>query len=64
MVKKHAKGNPAAGDPGGIVERESPLDASNVAVFNPATKKADRVGFRIENGKKVRFYKSDNSVID
>ena len=64
MIKKHAKGNPAAGDPGGIVERESPLDVSNVAVFNSATNKADRVGFREENGKKIRFYKSDNSAID
>ena len=64
MIKKHQKGNPAVGDPGGILEKEAPLNVSNVAVFNPATKKADRVGFRIEDGKKIRFYKSDNSVVD
>ncbi len=64
MIKKHQKGNPAAGDPGGILEKEAPLDISNVAHFNPSTSKADRVGIRIEDGKKVRFYKSDNSVVD
>jgi len=64
MIKKHTKGNPAAGDPGGIIEREAALDISNVAVFNPSSKKADRVGFRLENGKKVRFYKSDNQLVD
>ncbi|MBX2878425.1 MAG: 50S ribosomal protein L24 [Granulosicoccus sp.] len=64
MIKKHTKGNPAAGDPGGIIEREAPLELSNVAMFNPATKKADRVGFRMEGDKKVRYFKSDNSVVD
>ncbi len=64
MVKKHKKGNPSAGDPGGISEIEAPLHISNVAHFNPAKSKADRVGFRIEDGKKVRYYKSDNSVVD
>lgn len=64
MVKKHQRGNPQAGDPGGIIEREAPLDVSNVAIFNPSSKKADRVGFRDENGRKVRYFKSDNSLVD
>lgn len=64
MIRKHTKGNPAAGDPGGIIEREAAMDISNVALFNPSSKKADRVGFRIENGKKVRYYKSDNKLVD
>ncbi len=64
MMKKHQRGNPQAGDPGGIIEREAPLDVSNVAIFNPSSKKADRVGFRMEDGKKVRFFKSDNALID
>lgn len=64
MVKKHKKGNPAVGDPGGISEIESTLHISNIAHFNPATSKGDRVGIRVEDGKKVRYYKSDNSVVD
>lgn len=64
MIKKHQKGNPAAGDPGGIIEREAPLEISNVAMFNPRTKKGDRVGFRTEDGKKVRYFKSDNELVD
>ncbi len=64
MVKKHKKGNPQMGDPGGISDMEAPLHISNVAHFNPATSKADRVGIRTEDGKKVRYYKSDNSVVD
>ncbi|MGN0908808.1 MAG: 50S ribosomal protein L24 [Succinivibrio sp.] len=61
--KKHQKPNPALGVAGGIVSFEAPMDVSNVAIFNPDTKKADRVGFRIEDGKKVRFYKSNNKII-
>ncbi len=65
MVKKHTKGNPTTGAPGGIVEKEAPLHVSNVAIYNPATEKADRVGFRtLEDGKKVRFFKSNNEVVD
>jgi len=64
MIKKHTKGNPAVGDPGGIIEREAPLQISNVAMFNPRTKKADRVGFRMEGDEKVRYFKSDNEVVD
>jgi large subunit ribosomal protein L24 len=63
-VKKHQKGNPNMGVSGGIVEKNMPIDISNVALFNPKTKKADRVGFRIlEDGKKVRFFKSTNDVV-
>ena len=65
MSKRHTKPNPAAGKPGGIIERESPIQASNVAIYNAASNKADRVGIRLlEDGKKVRFFKSDNEVID
>lgn len=65
MVKKHVKPNPMRGEAGGIVEQEASMDASNVAIFNPATGKADRVGFRVqEDGKKVRFFKSNNELID
>ncbi len=65
MVKKHQKPNPNAGVQGGIVEKEMPLHISNVAIFNPSTKKADRVGIKIlEDGRKVRFFKSNNEVID
>lgn len=64
-VKKHQKPNPVKGQPGGIVEMEMPLDISNVALFNPATKKADRVGVKVlEDGRKVRFFKSNGEVID
>lgn len=65
MVKKHQRPNPQAGVAGGIVEKEAPLQVSNVAIYNPETKKADRVGFRfLEDGKKVRFFKSTGEVID
>ena len=64
-VKKHQKPNPIKGTGGGIVEKEMPLDISNVALFNPATKKADRVGIReLEGGRKVRFFKSNGEMID
>jgi large subunit ribosomal protein L24 len=65
MVKKHQKPNPAAGAPGGIVEKEMPMHISNVAIFNPASGKADRVGIKIlDDGRKVRIFKSNNEVID
>lgn len=63
VAKKHTRPNPAVGEPGGIVEKEMPLDISNVAIFNPKTEKADRVGVRVEDGKKVRFYKSTGDVV-
>ncbi len=65
MVKKHQKPNPNRGVPGGIVQKEAPIHASNVALWNPATKKADRVGFRkLEDGRKVRYFKSNGEVVD
>ncbi len=65
VVKKHVKPNPMKGVAGGIVEKEASIDGSNVAIFNSATGKADRVGFRVlEDGKKVRFFKSNNELID
>jgi len=64
-VKKHQKPNPMKGQVGGIVEKEMPLHLSNVALFNPATQKADRVGVRVlEDGRKVRFFKSNGEVLD
>ena len=64
IVKRHTKPNPQAGIAGGIVEKEAPIQASNVAIFNPASNKADRVGFRFEGDKKVRFFKSTNELVD
>ncbi|MCP3663753.1 MAG: 50S ribosomal protein L24 [Gammaproteobacteria bacterium] len=65
MVKKHAKGNPMKGEPGGIVDKEMPLDISNVGVFNPDTGKADRVGIKtLDDGRKVRYFKSSGEVVD
>jgi large subunit ribosomal protein L24 len=65
VIKKHQRPNPQAGVSGGIVEKEAPIHASNVAIFNRATNKADRVGFRLlDDGRKVRFYKSTGEVID
>ncbi|NQX87716.1 MAG: 50S ribosomal protein L24 [Halioglobus sp.] len=64
MVKKHTKANPQAGVAGGIVEQESPIQVSNVAIFNTATQKADRVGFKIEDERKVRVFKSTGEAID
>jgi len=64
-VKKHQRPNPMRGLTGGIVEKEMPLHVSKVAIFNPQTRKADRVGFRtLEDGRKVRFFKSNGEVID
>ncbi|MEP7705886.1 50S ribosomal protein L24 [Paraglaciecola sp. 25GB23A] len=63
LIKKHQKPNPQLGVAGGIVEKEASIHVSNVAIFNPATGKADRVGFRIEDEKKVRFFKSNGQVI-
>ncbi len=65
MVKRHTKGNPMQGTPGGIVEKEMPLDISNVAIWNPISEKADRIGFKmLEDGQKVRFFKSNDEVVD
>ena len=64
MVKKHTKPNPQAGVAGGIVEKEAPIQVSNVAIFNPSTSKADRVGFKVDGDSKVRIFKSSGEVID
>ena len=65
MVKRHTKPNPNIGRQGGIVEKEAGIEASNVAIFNPNTEKADRVGIRVDDdGNKVRVFKKDNSAID
>ncbi|SES66119.1 50S ribosomal protein L24 [Thorsellia anophelis] len=63
MVKKHQKPNPNLNQPGGIIEKEAALDISNVALYNHTTGKADRVGFKFEDGKKVRFFKSNNEIV-
>tara|TARA_R110000823_G_scaffold295738_1_gene415507 strand:+ start:7019 stop:7333 length:315 start_codon:yes stop_codon:yes gene_type:complete len=63
MIKKHTRPNPQAGVAGGIVEREAPIQVSNVAIYNPATSKADKVGFKLEGDRKVRIYKSSGEVI-
>jgi large subunit ribosomal protein L24 len=65
VVKKHQKTNPNAGVQGGIIEKEMPLQASNVMLYNPVTQKGDRVGVRkLEDGKKVRYFKSNDEVVD
>jgi large subunit ribosomal protein L24 len=64
-VKKHVKPNPMKGQVGGIVEKEMPIDLSNIALLNPMTSKGDRVGFRVlEDGRKVRFFKSNGELVD
>jgi large subunit ribosomal protein L24 len=64
MMKKHTKPNPQMGVAGGIVESEAPIQVSNVAIFNPDTSKADRVGFKLEGDTKVRVFKSSGEAID
>jgi large subunit ribosomal protein L24 len=63
LVKKHQKANPQAGVAGGVIEKEAPIHVSNVAIVNPTTGKADRVGFRFEEEDKVRFFKSNGERI-
>lgn len=64
-VKKHVRPNPMKGQVGGIVEKEMPINVSNVALFNPVTQKADRVGIKVlEDGRKVRFFKSNGEVVE
>ncbi|GLS25838.1 50S ribosomal protein L24 [Marinibactrum halimedae] len=65
MVKKHQKPNPQLGVAGGIIEKEAPIQVSNVAIYNNATQKADRVGFKVlEDGKKIRIFKSTGEAVD
>lgn len=64
IARKHVKPNPNAGIEGGIVPTEMPIDASNVMIVNPTTDKPDRVGFKMDdNGKKVRYFKSNNEIV-
>ncbi len=65
IAKKHQRGNPNAGVPGGIIEKEMPIHISNIALINSATGKADRVGIKqLEDGRKVRYFKSNGEVLD
>ena len=65
VVKKHERPNPNKGQTGGIIEKEAPIDLSNIALYNPNRKRGDRFGIKkLEDGKKVRFFRSDNEVID
>ncbi len=65
IIKRHTKPNPNRGVSGGIIEKEAPIDPSNVMHFNPVSKKPDRVGFRtLADGRKVRYFKSNNEVVD
>jgi large subunit ribosomal protein L24 len=65
MIKRHTKGNPQMGQPGGIIEKEAPIQASNVAIYNVENNKADRVGIKVlEDGKKVRVFRSTGEQID
>lgn len=65
LIKKHVKPNPNTNTQGGIIEREASLNISNIAIYNPITKKADRVAFKVlDSGKKVRYFKSNDELID
>jgi large subunit ribosomal protein L24 len=65
IIKKHQKPNPNMNVPGGIIEKEMPIDVSNVALYNTTTGKADRVGFKVlDDGRKVRYFKSNGEVLD
>jgi len=64
MMKKHQKPNPQANVPGGIIDKEAAMQLSNVAIVNPSTSKADRVGIKVEDGKKFRVFKSSGEKID
>ncbi len=65
LVKRHTKGNPNSGESGGIIQKESPIHLSNLALFNPASGKGERVGFKtLEDGRKVRYFTSNGEVVD
>jgi large subunit ribosomal protein L24 len=65
LIKRHTKPNPQAGQPGGIIEREAPIHISNVMLFNPASGKGERVGFKmLEDGRKVRVFRSSGEALD
>lgn len=65
LVKKHVRPNPQAGIQGGVVTKEASIHISNIALYNPLTQKADRVGFKVlEDGRKVRYFKSNKEIVD
>ena len=65
VIKRHTKPNPQAGQPGGVIEREAPIHISNVMLFNPATGKGERVGFKVlEDGRKLRVFRSSGEALD
>ncbi len=65
LAKKHVKPDPNKGEPGGIIDKEMPMDASNVAIYNSMTNKGDRVGFKsLDDGRKVRYFKSNGEIVD
>lgn len=64
LAKKHVKSNPMTGEQGGIVSKEMPIDASNVALFNPETGKADKIGCKVEGEQKIRFFKSTGKAVE
>ena len=65
VIKRHTKPNPQAGQPGGVIEREAPIHISNVMLFNPASGKGERVGFKVlEDGRKLRVFRSSGESID
>ncbi len=65
MIRKHVKPNPNANETGGIIDKESPINQSNVMIYNPTTEKGDRVGLKVlEDNRKVRYFKSNDEVID
>lgn len=65
IVKRHTKPNPQAGQPGGVIEREAPIHVSNVMLFNPATGKGERIGFKVlEDGRKLRVFRSSGEAVD
>ena len=64
LVKKHQRANPQANQQGGILDQEAPIHVSNVAIYNEESDRADRVGIRVEDGRRVRYFKSDGSLVD
>ena len=64
LLKKHQRANPNIGQQGGIIEREGPIQVSNVAIWNDAEERAGRVGFRFEDGRKIRYFKSTGNAVD
>ncbi|MCF7221841.1 50S ribosomal protein L24 [Marilutibacter chinensis] len=65
IVKRHTKPNPQAGQPGGVIEREAPIHISNVMLFNPASGKGERIGFKVlEDGRKLRVFRSSGEAVD